>query len=152
MEELFPPVVAGGGIVFNRKKQLLMILRKGKWDLPKGKPDADESLPQTALREVMEETGATDLVIDRKAGVTRHIFFTGSKGFIKETHWFLMRSSGELPLTPQYSENILQAKWVDVMNFPVIFVKTWPSVRDILNNYFELPTAFDDPLTLVSNH
>src|SRR6476620_7504904 len=30
-------VIAGGGIVANEKDELLMIFRRGKWDLPKGK-------------------------------------------------------------------------------------------------------------------
>jgi hypothetical protein len=30
-------VIAGGGVVFNKYKEILFILRNGFWDLPKGK-------------------------------------------------------------------------------------------------------------------
>ena len=36
------------------------------WSLPKGKPEADEHLLQTAVREVAEETGL-DVVVGRAA-------------------------------------------------------------------------------------
>lgn len=135
LEELFPPVIAGGGIVLNLKRQLLVILRQGKWDLPKGKTHRSERLPDAALREVAEETGATDLVIVRKIGITRHIFFAGTDGFIKESHWFLMHASGNLPLKPQTAENILEAKWIDIHDVPFLFENTWPSVRNLLNDF-----------------
>ena len=38
-----PVVFAGGGLVFNAKKEILFIRRNGKWDLPKGKVEKDES-------------------------------------------------------------------------------------------------------------
>ncbi len=40
-----------------RMDEILMIFRRGKWDLPKGKLDKGESLEACALREVEEETG-----------------------------------------------------------------------------------------------
>jgi 8-oxo-dGTP pyrophosphatase MutT (NUDIX family) len=46
-----------GGIVINKGNQVLLIFRKGKWDLPKGKSENGESLKKTAKREVVEETG-----------------------------------------------------------------------------------------------
>ena len=30
-------VIAGGGVVFNKNKEILFIFRNGYWDLPKGK-------------------------------------------------------------------------------------------------------------------
>src|SRR5688500_11232246 len=35
-------IKAAGGIVWNRNKELLMIYRRGKWDLPKGKIEEGE--------------------------------------------------------------------------------------------------------------
>ena len=54
---LLPNVIAGGGKVYNKKEEILFIFRNGKWDLPKGKAEPKETINQTALREVEEETG-----------------------------------------------------------------------------------------------
>ena len=48
-------IEAAGGLIFNAQQELLMIFRKGFWDLPKGKVDEGESLGDCALREVNEE-------------------------------------------------------------------------------------------------
>jgi 8-oxo-dGTP diphosphatase len=37
--------------------------RYGDWVLPKGKPDEDESIEETALREVIEETGCRARIV-----------------------------------------------------------------------------------------
>ena len=50
-------IIAAGGLVFNDKNELLMIFRRGKWDLPKGKLDEGEDIEDCAVREVKEETG-----------------------------------------------------------------------------------------------
>ena len=50
-------VVAAGGLVTNDKNELLTMFRRGKWDLPKGKLDEEETIEACALREVREETG-----------------------------------------------------------------------------------------------
>ena len=45
-----PNVIAGGGKVFNDKKEILFIYRNNKWDLPKGKIEKGESIEETAIR------------------------------------------------------------------------------------------------------
>ena len=45
----FTTVLAAGGIVWNEYSELLMIFRKGKWDLPKGHVEKDESLETAAF-------------------------------------------------------------------------------------------------------
>ena len=50
-------VRAAGCIVADPQGNLLLICRNNRWDLPKGKVEAGETLAQAALRETLEETG-----------------------------------------------------------------------------------------------
>jgi hypothetical protein len=61
-----PVVKAGGGLVYNSKGEVLFIFRNGKWDLPKGGTEKNETMEETAIREVEEETGVTGLKITNK--------------------------------------------------------------------------------------
>ena len=51
-----------GGVVF-ADDQILFIMKNGKWDLPKGKIEQNETKEEAAVREISEETGLlkTDL-------------------------------------------------------------------------------------------
>ena len=53
---LYKIQTAAGGLVFNPKGEILAMQRRGFWDLPKGKMEKGESIQQTAVREVQEET------------------------------------------------------------------------------------------------
>ena len=70
----FTLVQAAGGLVYNEKKEILLIFRRGKWDLPKGKLDKGEKLEDCAVREVEEETGLTELTIHPKRGVIKYYY------------------------------------------------------------------------------
>jgi 8-oxo-(d)GTP phosphatase len=54
-----PDVLAAGAVLWRRREEVLLVHRPryDDWSFPKGKLDADEWLPATALREVKEETG-----------------------------------------------------------------------------------------------
>jgi 8-oxo-dGTP pyrophosphatase MutT (NUDIX family) len=109
-------IVAGGGVVFRKSKDLtevLMIHRRGVWDLPKGKLDPGETAEQGALREVCEETGCGDLSIRFPLGVTEHIYVENGTKIRKKTWWFAMES-GRPELKPQKSEQIDELEWVDI--------------------------------------
>ena len=59
----FNVIEAAGGIVQNELKEILFIYRLNKWDLPKGKIEPGEKEEVSALREVSEETGVTNINI-----------------------------------------------------------------------------------------
>ena len=67
-------VEAAGGIVFNQENKILFIHRLGRWDLPKGKIEPEESLENAALRELEEETGLTELILEEFVNTTFHIY------------------------------------------------------------------------------
>ncbi|MCW3088550.1 MAG: hypothetical protein JWQ78_1936 [Sediminibacterium sp.] len=108
-------IPAGGGVVRNEYGDLLMIYRRGKWDLPKGKLDAGETLETCAVREVMEETGLTQVELGALVEITCHEYFDPwlKEDVIKESHWFNMLAKGGQSLTPQTEEDITAIKWVN---------------------------------------
>src|SRR5690606_3994969 len=83
---------AGGGLVENEKGQVLFIYRNGKWDLPKGGIEKNETIEETAMREVEEETGCKDLHINKRLEKTFHIFKRNGEYRLKITYWFLMNT------------------------------------------------------------
>ena len=109
---LLPNIVAGGGKVVNSDGKILFIFRNGKWDLPKGKAEQKETIDQTALREVEEETGVEGLSITKPLEITYHIFKRNEQYFIKKTYWFEMFSDYIGDFKPQKKEGITKVKWV----------------------------------------
>ena len=108
-----PNVIAGGGKVINDKGEILFIYRNGKWDLPKGKAEQKETIEDTALREVEEETGVTGLSITKPIETTYHIFKRNGKHKIKITYWFEMKTSYKGSLFPQENEGITKVVWLN---------------------------------------
>lgn len=105
------PIEAGGGKVLNDKEEILFIFRKGQWDLPKGGKEKNESIEETALREVKEETGTRKLTITQTLPTTYHVMKHKGKYRLKITHWFEMRTSYSGTLIPQTEESITLAEW-----------------------------------------
>ncbi len=109
---LFKIVPAAGGLVINEKSELLMIFRRGKWDLPKGKMEEGETKKQSALREVIEETGLKKVQLINKLCTTYHIYLDKHKRrVLKPSYWYLMYSSDKI-LIPQIEEDIEKVEWV----------------------------------------
>ena len=111
--KLLPNVVAGGGKVYNAKGEVLFIYRNDKWDLPKGKAERKETIEETAIREVEEETQVSGLKITKPLPTTYHIFKRNGKHKIKITYWFEMKTDFDGELLPQEKEGITKVKWLD---------------------------------------
>lgn len=108
-----PNVIAGGGKVFNTNGEILFIYRNEKWDLPKGKIEAGESIEETALREVEEETKVSGLKIVKPLETTYHIFKRNGRLQLKITYWFEMTSTYTGVLEPQEEEGITRVEWLN---------------------------------------
>jgi 8-oxo-dGTP pyrophosphatase MutT (NUDIX family) len=123
---------AAGGLVENEKGELLFMLRRGKWDLPKGKLDKGETMEQCAVREVGEETGLKKFSLKKLLLVTYHTYNESGKHFLKETHWYRMEATGNEAMTPQLEEQITELKWVGVGALNAYIGNTFPSIIDVL--------------------
>ena len=131
---LFRRIDAAGGKVLNEKGEILFIFRMGKWDLPKGKLNPNETREQAAIREVCEETGLEKLVITKPLPPTYHIYLRKGKQILKKTYWFEMQAPGNQNLHPQAEENITDISWISWNNLPLVLDHTYPSIIELMQN------------------
>ena len=132
LHKKLPVVVAGGGKVYNKENKILFIKRNGFWDLPKGKTEKGESIEETSLREVEEETGVKGLEIIRFLMKTYHVYKSHGKFKLKLTYWFEMKTDFEGELFPQEEESITKVKWKS----------TFKTVKALRNTYGTITQLF----------
>lgn len=132
LHAMYRPIMAGGGLVYNEEGALLMIYRRGKWDLPKGKLDDGERIADCALREVSEETGLQQLRLGDKLSDSYHIYMQDGVQFLKHTVWYTMYGSSTDQLKPQKEENILEARWVPEKELATLASRTYEAIREVL--------------------
>jgi 8-oxo-dGTP pyrophosphatase MutT (NUDIX family) len=132
----FTLIKAAGGFVLNENEEVLMMFRRGKWDLPKGKMDNKESFEDCAIRETEEETGLKKIKLISPLITTYHTYHEGSKYVLKETRWFTMKVSGEQKLLPQAAEQITKLEWVGKNDLKKYLQNSFPSVNDVLEAGF----------------
>ncbi len=128
----FVQIQAAGGLVENENGEWLLIHRRGKWDLPKGKLEKGEKLDECAVREVEEETGLKKVQLVQPLCVTWHTYHEGTKFILKESHWYKMKVNGTQKLVPQTEEDILEVKWVKPSGIDEYLGLCFPSVADVL--------------------
>ncbi|EGL82677.1 NUDIX hydrolase [Caldalkalibacillus thermarum TA2.A1] len=108
--------ISAGGVVFKQEgskiKVLLIEDRYHRLTIPKGKQEAGETLEQTALREIEEETGIKGEIIQPLTKVY-YTYTDPKRGHIdKEVMYYLVKAtSGEVE--PQLEE-INKVFWLDL--------------------------------------
>jgi 8-oxo-dGTP pyrophosphatase MutT (NUDIX family) len=136
-KSLYQYIKAGGGIVVNQFGKVLLIFRRGVWDLPKGKQDPGETLAQTALREVREETGLNDLKIIERLNNGYHCYMMSKQRTLKRTRWYLMQTQNPGQLVLQKEEGIQDAAWFDPRELPRLNMPMYNNIRDVLMRYHD---------------
>ena len=106
--------VSAGGIVvrFDGAEPRVLIIRDSyrNWGFPKGHLKDGESTAAAALREVIEETGLTDVVLRGPIDtIDWHFTFRG-RPIHKVCHFFLMEAT-RTETAPQRAEGITACRW-----------------------------------------
>ncbi|WP_420456231.1 NUDIX hydrolase [Rubrivirga sp.] len=111
------PVLAAGGVVVRQEAdvEVLLIFRRGAWDLPKGKLDNGETVREAARREVAEEVGIDEgqLAITADLGDTVHGYPWTKRDVyaVKTTRWYAMTTTAQA-FEPEEREGIEAVAWV----------------------------------------
>ncbi len=130
----FKLIIAAGGLVKNTDGEILLIFRKGKWDLPKGKLDANETIAECAIREVKEETGLKKIKAGKVLDVTYHTYIEFGKHILKESHWYLMHAHNDQALIPQVEEGIAEIHWVKKDDLKNYLNNVFPTIAAVLKH------------------
>ncbi|MDP5026517.1 MAG: NUDIX hydrolase [Aquiluna sp.] len=110
--------VSAGGLIVSKsdpsKVALICHLNRGgakDWCLPKGHVESNETLEETAAREVFEETGLAGEVVS-KLGEINYSFRVGHTRIRKTVHHYLLREiSGNLTADGDPTGEVLEVRW-----------------------------------------
>jgi 8-oxo-dGTP diphosphatase len=108
--------VSAGGVVHRTRDGLtevaLVHRRQPRlWALPKGTPDAGETLTETAVRETREETGLA-VEIEETLDAITYFFVRGRTRFHKTVHFYLMRPIGGR--IEDHDHEFDEVRWVQI--------------------------------------
>jgi ADP-ribose pyrophosphatase YjhB (NUDIX family) len=135
----FEIIEAAGGIVQNENKELLFIYRRAKWDLPKGKLEAGETIETCAAREIEEETGVKNCTLKRKIGETYHIYKEKGNNILKVSHWFYFTCPSAQNMVAQTEEDIAEVKWINTQHIKDPMSNTYKNIKEIMKVFFDTP-------------
>jgi 8-oxo-dGTP pyrophosphatase MutT (NUDIX family) len=136
IKSLFKVIKAAGGVVSNQDKWLLMYRRK-KWDLPKGKLDKGESSRIAAIREIEEETGVVTVIRERIC-TTWHTYTFNNSRILKRTKWYLMDCVDDTRLAPQQEEDIEKLEWLSPRQTQQVLINSYSSIRYVVSCLLKL--------------
>ena len=140
----FPIVEAAGGLVERTDNKFLFIFRNDKWDLPKGGVEKNELIIEAAKREVMEETGVGDLIVQNQLSETYHIFKKGKRYRLKKTYWFKMSTNYTGQLQPQIEEGISKTEWVSKVGIEGFLDNAFENIRIIVFEVLDRKSLGDE--------
>jgi 8-oxo-dGTP pyrophosphatase MutT (NUDIX family) len=108
--------VSAGGIVFRRqpdRSARFLLIRDPyeHWGFPKGHLEGEETPAEAAMRESMEETGLTDLLLHGPIRIIDWHFRFKGRYIHKFCHFFLVESPGA-EVVPQQEEGITDHRWL----------------------------------------
>lgn len=133
--------ISAGGVVYrvltDGRTEVQMIQdRYGKKTLPKGKMEPGETIEQTALREILEETGIEGKIVASLEQVKYQYNHRVHGTIDKEVHYYLVEATGG-DLQAQIEE-IRGVEWLDPLD-------AWSRQRDqgYANNDSVLKKALD---------
>jgi 8-oxo-dGTP pyrophosphatase MutT (NUDIX family) len=126
---------SAGGIVVRKEQQgpsLVVGMRRrdrdlATWTLPKGTPDPGETVEETAIREVTEETGLEVRIVGPLPSIEYTFVQSGTRVY-KTVHYFLMEPvGGDLS---RHDREFERVRWVSFAEAPALL--TFPTERALV--------------------
>jgi 8-oxo-dGTP pyrophosphatase MutT (NUDIX family) len=149
--------MSAGGVVFRERDghvEVVLVARpkQGLWALPKGTPEAGETVEQTAIREVQEETGLV-VSITREIGAIRYRYAVPSEHVLvsKVVHHYLMEATGGDVTLHDHEYDVVD--WVDIheavgrmsyANERTIVEKAGALIAAMTNGHARLPRSLPE--------
>lgn len=134
MKQKVDRLVSAGGVILRRNGERTEVVlcgrhETGTWSLPKGTPAEGESLEQTAVREVSEETGL-EVAIEAPLGHIDYWFVRGDdrRRWHKTVHYYLMSVRGGSLDNHDYEFD--EVRWFDTTE--ALSVMTYPNETAML--------------------
>lgn len=134
--------ISAGGVVFTKRGDDLLILliedRHGKMTLAKGKQETGETLEETALREILEETGVQGRLV-APIDTVQYTYIHPVAGEVvqKEVHYYLVEAI-TAEITAQLEE-INAVQWLTPHDSWVAQQKRgYSNNQDVLKKAFSL--------------
>ncbi len=106
------------------------------WALPKGTPDAGETLAETAIREASEETGLR-VEIEEPIRSIAYFFVHGRTRFHKTVHFFLMHPIGGR--LEDHDHEFDEVRWVEIEE--ALRIMTHATERQVVERAAEILAA-----------
>ncbi len=130
--------VAAGGVVVREHVGRLEVAVAGRhsdgtWVFPKGTPDDGETIEQTAVREVAEETGL-EVRIVAPLGTTEYWFASRGTRFHKRVHFYLMEATGGDVARHDHEYDVV--RWVPVEDARELL--SFENYREVLDRAVEM--------------
>jgi 8-oxo-dGTP diphosphatase len=132
-------VYAAGALLWRVVDDELMVAlihraRYDDWSWPKGKVDPGETLPETAVREIAEETGLK-VKLGLRLGIIKYKLPNGAD---KEVHYWASRVSDSALAKSKFvpSEEVAKVDWVKAAEASKLL--TYEHDQDVLTRLFDL--------------
>jgi 8-oxo-dGTP pyrophosphatase MutT (NUDIX family) len=139
-------VTSAGGVVLRSGPdgpEVLVCGRNGDglWALPKGTPEPGETIEETALREVREETGV-EVEVTANIGDIRYWFSRPKEGvrFLKTVRHYLMRAVGGDPSLHDHEFD--EVRWFPAAE--ALKLLTYRNESRILRQALEVAAALEE--------
>lgn len=133
LSSFYQTIEASGGLVWDQDGRLLVILRNGVWDLPKGKIEKGESEKRAAIREVSEECGIQSIELKELIQLTFHTYKQKKDKILKKTYWYEMICNDPMCVKPQLEEGITDIKWMNRDEIEEIKEGSYQNLQSLFN-------------------